>query len=100
MSNKKNKTQIITGLFVTIGLLILVVGIFTLGGQKKSFINSMELAAVFDDVNGLQEGNNVFFSGVKIGTVKKVGFSGSSRVRVMFHIDKKVHDFIHKDAKV
>jgi phospholipid/cholesterol/gamma-HCH transport system substrate-binding protein len=100
MSNKNNKTQIITGLFVTIGLLILVVGIFTLGGQKKSFISSMELAAVFDNVNGLQEGNNVFFSGVKIGTVKKVSFSGSSQVRVMFHIDKKVRDFIHKDAKV
>ena len=69
MSNtEKNKRSVIVGLFVTIGILILLVGVFTLGGQKKTFVPSINILAVFDNVNGLQKGDNVWFSGVKVFT--------------------------------
>src|ERR1044072_6970776 len=90
MSTEKNKRTVIVGLFVTIGLLILLVGVFTLGGQKKTFTPSIKLQAVFDNVNGLQKGDNVWFSGVKVGTVKTIDFDGSSRIRVTMQIDKKL----------
>ncbi|OQP50346.1 ABC transporter permease [Niastella yeongjuensis] len=99
MSTGKNKRAVIVGLFVTVGLLIFLVGIFTLGGQKKSFVPSIKVQAVFDNVNGLQKGDNVWFSGVKVGTVKAVDFDGSSRIRVTMQIEKKAQEFIRKDAK-
>jgi len=99
MSTEKNKRAVIVGLFVTIGLLIFLVGIFTLGGQKKTFTPSIKIVAVFNDVNGLQKGGNVWFSGVKVGTVKAVDFDGSSKIRVTMQIEKKAQEFIRKDAK-
>ena len=99
MSTEKNKRTVIVGLFVTIGLLILLVGVFTLGGQKKTFAPSINVQAVFDNVNGLQKGDNVWFSGVKVGVVKSIEFNGSSQIRVIMHIEKKAQEFIRKDAK-
>lgn len=99
MSTEKNKRTVIVGLFVTIGLLILLVGVFTLGGQRKTFAPSINVQAVFDNVNGLQKGDNVWFSGVKVGIVKSVEFNGNSQIRVKMHIDRKAQEFIRKDAK-
>ena len=99
MRAEKNKRSVIVGIFILVGLLILIVGIFTLGGQKRTFVPTLALSAVFDNVNGLQKGDNVFFSGVKIGTVKDVDFYGTSQVKVTMHIEKKVQKYIRKDAK-
>ncbi len=94
-----NKKSVIVGIFVLIGIIILVAGIFTLGGQQKKFVKSIRLKAVFDDVAGLQTGNNVWFSGVKIGTVRKVNFYGDSQVEIEMNVEQKVQDFIRKDSK-
>ena len=99
MSTESNKRSVIVGVFISIGIVIFLVGVFTLGGQQKTFVSSVNLTALFDDVSGLQQGNNVWFSGVKIGTVKKISFFGKSQVKVLMHIDKKAQDFIRKDAK-
>lgn len=99
MNTERNKRNIIVGLFITFGLLILAAGVFTLGGQKKTFAPSLTLKAVFADVNGLQKGDNVWFSGVKVGTVKAVDFYGTSQVRVTMHVEKKAQEFIRKDAR-
>ncbi|THU36856.1 MCE family protein [Niastella caeni] len=99
MNTEKSKRTIIVGLFVTVGLLILLVGIFTLGGQKKTFVPSINIQAVFDNVNGLQKGDNVWFSGVKVGTVKTIEFNGGSQIKVILHIERKAQEFIRKDAK-
>jgi phospholipid/cholesterol/gamma-HCH transport system substrate-binding protein len=55
--------------------------------------------AIFDDVGGLQRGNNVWFSGVKIGTVNRIHFYGGSQVEIRMHIDNAAKAYIHKDAK-
>lgn len=72
-----NKRLVTVGIFVLIGIAILVVGILTLGAQQKAFVKSISVTSVFDDVGGLQTGNNVWFSGVKIGTVKRSIFMGN-----------------------
>src|SRR4051812_22138057 len=77
MEEKKNKRPIIVGIFVCIGLAILIATIFTLGGQRKTFVKKISLTTVFKDINGLKEGDNVWFSGVKIGTVKKITLKGN-----------------------
>ena len=99
MSTNSNRRSVIVGVFITLGIILFLVGIFTLGGQQKTFVKSINLTAVFNDVSGLQQGNNVWFSGVKIGTVKKISFFGNSQVKVLMHIDRKAEEFIRKDAK-
>jgi phospholipid/cholesterol/gamma-HCH transport system substrate-binding protein len=93
-----SRRQITVGIFIFLGLLIFVLGVFTLGGQRKTFNKSISLSVVFNDIQGLKAGNNVWFSGVKIGTIKKIRFYGSSQVEVILNIDEEAHRYIHKDA--
>jgi phospholipid/cholesterol/gamma-HCH transport system substrate-binding protein len=54
--------------------------------------------AIFDDVAGLKKGNNVWFSGVKIGTIKDIHLYGDSQVEVVMNIEQRVQEYIRKDA--
>ena len=91
--------MITVGVFVLLGIIILVAAILTLGGQKKTFEKKSSLKAVFSDVNGLQPGNNVWFSGVKVGTVKKISFTPAAMVEVEMSIESKTMPYIKKDAR-
>ena len=99
MTNIKNNRPVIVGIFILLGIIILVVTIFTLGGQKKTFVRTFTINAIFNDVSGLQSGSNVLFSGVKVGTVKKIDFYGDSQVQVTMNIEREAESHIHKDAK-
>ncbi len=86
------------GVFVSLAIVILAVGIFTLGGKQKRFVSTVRLKTVFDDVAGLKTGNNVWFSGVKIGTVKQISLAGNSQVEILMDIEESAQRFIHQDA--
>lgn len=95
-----NKRGIAVGAFIIIGLLFLLGGVLSVGNLHSTFQKKMTISTVFTDVNGLQEGNNIWFSGVKIGTVKKMELIGESKVLVIMNINIESHQFIRKDAKV
>lgn len=99
MKAVQNKRAIIVGIFIFFGLAILMAGVLVLGGQRKTFEKTISLNAVFNDVGGLQKGNNIWFSGVKVGTVKKLKLINKSQVEVEMRIEKQSEDFIRKDSK-
>ncbi|MBC7922398.1 MAG: MCE family protein [Ferruginibacter sp.] len=94
-----NRRSVMVGVFVLLALVILVAGIFTLGGQQKRFGKMIQVRTVFDNVAGLKAGNNVWFSGVKIGTVKRIDFSGNSQVEIAMNIEEDAQRYIRRDAK-
>jgi phospholipid/cholesterol/gamma-HCH transport system substrate-binding protein len=93
------KRGVIVGIFIFLGIVIFITGVFTVGTQRKTFAQSVTVKSIFDNVGGLQEGNNVWLSGVKIGTVKKISFHGTTQVEIVMNIDKDVQSHITKDAK-
>ncbi|MEO8765890.1 MAG: MlaD family protein [Ginsengibacter sp.] len=99
MKATNNKRAIIVGIFIFLGIAIFIITVLTLGSQHKTFEKSIAIGAVFNDVNGLQKGNNIWFSGVKIGTIKKITLSANSKVEVSMNIEEHSHQFIRKDAK-
>ena len=99
MTALKNNKPVVVGIFIFLGLVIFAVTIFTLGGQKKTFVKSFDLNAIFDDVSGLQKGGNIWFSGVKVGTVKKITIYGKSKVHVTMSIENDLQSHIRKDSK-
>lgn len=100
MEDSPNKRAIIVGIFVLVGLLFLTAGILAIGNIRSTFTKKMHVTAIFDNVNGLQAGNNVWFSGVKIGTVRNLDFYGKSQVKVVLSINSEIQEYIRKDAKV
>lgn len=96
---EKTATQKINlGLFVIIGLLIFILAIYFIGKKQKMFGKTNHLEAVFNNVNGLQLGNNVRYSGISVGTVRGILMINDTTIRVDMIIDKSIFPFIKKDA--
>lgn len=100
MNELSNKRAVVVGVFVFVGILFLIAGILIVGNMRETFNRKMKVVSLFDDVSGLQAGNNVWFSGVKIGTVGSLRFYGKSQVEVSMKIETKSQQYIRKDAKV
>jgi phospholipid/cholesterol/gamma-HCH transport system substrate-binding protein len=100
MDTGENKRAIIVGIFIALGIVIFVLGIFTLGSNQKTFGGGIQISAVFDDVAGLKKGGAVWFSGVKVGTINSIKFKGVSQVDVRMTVDKSLQSYIHRNAGV
>lgn len=98
MEERKNRNAFVLGIFIVAAIGILILVIFTLGGQRNTFSKKFSLHVVFPDINGLKVGNNIWFSGVKVGTVRTIDLKGDSAVDVTLNIEEKYHKFIHQDA--
>jgi phospholipid/cholesterol/gamma-HCH transport system substrate-binding protein len=99
MRSTKNTRAFAVGVFIFVALVIFIIGVLTLGGQRKTFSDMITAKAIFKDINGLQEGSNVWYAGVKIGTVKKIKFTGSGQVEVTMGIEESSQQYIHRDVK-
>jgi len=100
MEKAENKRAITVGLFLGLGLLVFILGVFTLGSQSKSFSKSIHISSVFDDVAGLKTGNSVWFSGVKVGSITKIKFIGPGQVNVVMAVDEASQQYVHRNAGV
>ncbi|MEO8859848.1 MAG: MlaD family protein [Ginsengibacter sp.] len=99
MKSTNNTRAIIVGIFVFLGLAIFIITILTLGSQHKTFEHKVTVKSFFENVNGLQKGNNVWFSGVKVGTIKRVNLIGNGKVEVDIDVEDQSVQYIRKDAK-
>jgi phospholipid/cholesterol/gamma-HCH transport system substrate-binding protein len=86
------------GIFVVVGFLILIAGIFLIGSKKNMFSSTYKIYGTFRNAGGLQVGNNVRFGGVNIGTVKAIQIVKDTLVRVDMIIQSKMSEFIKNDA--
>lgn len=86
------------GMFVLLGLTLFVVSIYFIGKNKNLFASTFHLKSQFKNVSGLKVGNNVRFSGINIGTIKKIEFISDSAVVVDLIIKKEVQQYIKTDA--
>jgi len=100
MNKSPHKRAVIVGIFVFIGIVLLVMGILVIGNLNETFKRKIEVVTLFDDVSGLQVGNNVWFSGVKIGSISNLQFYAKTMVKVKMRIEVKSLPYIRKDAFV
>ena len=98
MKSTRNTRAVTVGIFVLIGVAIFIIAVLALGGQRKTFANTIIITAVFDDVNGLQNGSNIWYEGVKVGTVHHIGFTHDGKVLVQMSVVEKMKEYIHKNA--
>ncbi|MDF0708833.1 MlaD family protein [Flagellimonas okinawensis] len=86
------------GIFVVLGTLLLIVAAYLIGNGQSLFVKKFTVNAVFSNVNGLQVGNNVRFSGIDIGTVDDIDMENDSIIIVHMAIDKKMQQHIRNNA--
>lgn len=95
---KSTNQKIKLGIFVIIGSLFFIIAIYFIGNKKDMFNETIQISAVFKNVNGLQHGNNVRFSGINVGTVKKIIIVNDSLIKVDMLIEEDIASHIKKDA--
>jgi len=95
---KTASQKIRLGLFVILGLLIFILAVYFIGDKQKMFGKTHHLEAVFNNVNGLQLGNSVRYSGISVGTVRGIKMINDTIIRVDMIIDKAIFSYIKKDA--
>jgi phospholipid/cholesterol/gamma-HCH transport system substrate-binding protein len=80
------------GLFVILGVALMIVAIFIIGGAKRLWEPRVTYRTAFQDVAGLKPGAPVRMGGLDIGEVKSVGHDGDTedaRIFVSMSVVKK-----------
>lgn len=98
METQELKQNIKLGAFVLLGIALFAVALFYIGSESTFFNKTFTVSAVFRNIEGLKEGDKVWLSGVKIGTVKDVQIVAEGKVVVAMSLRNKQNEFIKKDA--
>jgi phospholipid/cholesterol/gamma-HCH transport system substrate-binding protein len=95
---KKTGNQIKLGVFVSVTLVLFIVGIYFIGQRQKLFSSTFHVSGIFSDISGLQVGNNVRFSGINVGIIEDIEQIADSTVRVDLQIVEHTRKFVKKNA--
>ncbi len=96
--SKANSQKVKVGIFVVVGTIILVAALYFIGSRQHIFTKNIQLYAVFENVNGLQLGNNVRYSGINVGTVTKIEMKEVGKITIEMTVEENSASFIKKDA--
>jgi phospholipid/cholesterol/gamma-HCH transport system substrate-binding protein len=95
---KTTSQKLRLGLFVIIGLTLFILAVYFIGDKQQMFGKTNQLSAVFNNVSGLQLGNNVRYSGINVGTVSSITMINDTAIKVDMLIDKTIFPHIRKNA--
>jgi phospholipid/cholesterol/gamma-HCH transport system substrate-binding protein len=89
------------GIFIFLGSVLLIIGIFVLGNKEALFKSTFTVKAFFQNVEGLRDGAPVRLSGVDVGAVKSIRIMGdkASVIEVSMRLLSDVKRFIRKDTE-
>jgi phospholipid/cholesterol/gamma-HCH transport system substrate-binding protein len=63
------------------------------------FDNTFRVTGMFNNIGGLQVGNNVRFAGINVGTVDNITIVSDTSVKVELIIEERLQKFIRNDSK-
>ncbi len=95
---KSNSQKISLGVFVVISTLLLISILYFIGNRQNIFGKTFKISAIFNNVNGLQLGNNVRYSGINVGTVKGITMINDTSICVDMVLENKMLKHIKKNA--
>jgi phospholipid/cholesterol/gamma-HCH transport system substrate-binding protein len=96
---EKSKSQKLRlGIFVIISTVLFLIVVYLIGQKQDMFKKTFTISAFFQNVNGLQKGNNVRYSGIDIGVVSSIDMVNDSVVNVSMKIEEKIIKHIKKNA--
>jgi phospholipid/cholesterol/gamma-HCH transport system substrate-binding protein len=94
-----NAQKIKLGLFVIVTSILLVTALYVIGRKQNIFGSNSYVSAIFSNVNGLKLGNNVRYSGINVGTVRRITMINDTTICVDMALESSIMEHIRKDAK-
>lgn len=101
MMERERRLLVRVGFFVSLGLVLLMVFIFVLGGERGFFSKQNRYSVSFHSVDGLKPGSPVRLAGVEVGKVTSIRFfddPADPRVRVEMNVLARYADRIRENS--
>lgn len=99
MSQKRMETEVKVGLFVSLGIGLIMLAILLLGSAENILSRKITYTIHVANVEGLIQGAKVVLGGVSIGTVHDITFDPKTHnIRVELAITHEAGEWIHSDA--
>lgn len=99
--NRSTEIEIKVGIFVSVGVALIMFTIVLLGGGRSIFQRTVEFESKFPQIEGLVEGATVKMSGVRVGKVLKIKLiKDTGQVIVRFNVNSQFRDAVRKDTSV
>lgn len=95
---KTTSEKIRLGVFVIISTVLFVVAAYLIGNRQNMFGTQFTIHAVFRNVNGLQQGNNVRYSGINAGTVKRIKMVNDTTISVAMTLQESIIHHVRTNA--
>lgn len=97
----KNMSSFRLGVFILLGITLLIVAIFLVGQKESLFSSTFKVRAFFNDIQGLKPGTSVRLSGIDVGSVSSIDIvdDTTGRVQVTMNLQTDVKRFIRTDTK-
>jgi phospholipid/cholesterol/gamma-HCH transport system substrate-binding protein len=102
-SDNLHWSQVKTGIFIVVALLLFAGGVLMMGDKTKMFIPKGTLTISMTNVAGLKVGAPVWLAGVDIGLVTDIRFESpqtNNRVDVVLQVDRKALKKIGNDSRI
>lgn len=98
MEIRINKYAFVIGIFIAVAIAVFILAVLMVSGENNFFSKKFTLKVSFNNITGLKEGNNVWYSGMKVGTVEQIILKGNKLIEVVLSVEEKAHPFIFKNA--
>ena len=95
---KQTGNKLRLGILISTSIVLFIIGIYFVGQRQQLFNSTFQVSGVFEDISGLQVGNNVRFSGINVGIVESILQITDTSVSVVMVINKNTKKFIKKNA--
>ena len=97
MGNQR-QSNLKLGVFIIAGFLVFLFFIIMVSKKRNLFGSEFELKTHFSNLNGLTKGDNVLFSGLQAGSVKRIAIIDDTTIEVDLSIDENLRSFIPKNT--
>src|SRR5690606_15409367 len=101
MMERERRLLVRVGFFVSLGLVLLMVFIFVLGGERGLLSKQSRYSVSFHSVDGLKPGSPVRLAGVEVGKVTAIRFfddPADPRVRVEMNVLARYADRLRENS--
>jgi phospholipid/cholesterol/gamma-HCH transport system substrate-binding protein len=99
MSTSNRTNPVWVGLLVSGALVVLLGTMLSVGMVTDLFRDEVRVTTVLDTVDGLKEGDQVWYSGVPVGKVSDLHLAGPGKVEVTLELRAREAEYIPADVK-
>jgi phospholipid/cholesterol/gamma-HCH transport system substrate-binding protein len=101
INQKENyKNHIISGFFIFVSLLLLMLFIMLLGKENSLFKTKIEINTIMKNAHGLRENSAVTLKGIKIGHISKITITEMGKINIGMNINSEYIKWIKIDSMI